>query len=59
MSVRRTVGIALASLVPVWVYALTVEGGPMIALASSACVLLIVGGLYQMFGPHETETDHV
>ncbi|MFD1568720.1 hypothetical protein [Halolamina litorea] len=54
MSARKLIGISLASLVPVWVYALGVSGGVGVGLASTACVLLIVGGLYMMFGPHET-----
>lgn len=44
---------ALGALVPVWLYALGVHGGLTVALASSACVLLIAGSLYLMFGPHD------
>lgn len=53
MSARKLVAIGLAAVVPVWVYALGVSGGLEVAVASTACVLLIVGGLYRMFGPHE------
>jgi predicted phage tail protein len=57
MSARKTAAIALAALVPVWVYALGVSGGVPVAVASSICVLLITGGLYLMFGPHEETPD--
>ncbi|MBP1987051.1 hypothetical protein [Halolamina salifodinae] len=57
MSARRSAAIALAALVPVWVYALTIAGGVTTALTSSICVLLIAGGLYLMFGPHEETRD--
>ena len=57
MSARRSAAIALAALVPVWVYALTIDGGVTVAVASSICVLLITGGLYLMFGPHEGTPD--
>jgi len=54
MSARKLIAIGLASLIPVWVYALGVSGGLEVAIASTACVLLILSGLYVMFGPHET-----
>ncbi|MFW5939685.1 MAG: cytochrome-ba3 oxidase subunit [Halolamina sp.] len=57
MSARRSTAIGLAALVPVWVYALGVEGGIGVAVASTASVLLIVGGLYVMLGPHEEGVD--
>lgn len=53
LSARKLGAIALAAIVPVWVYALGVSGGVTVALASTICVLLIAGGLYLMFGPHE------
>jgi len=55
VSARKLGAIALAALVPVWVYALGVSGGVGVALASTTCVLLIAGGLYLMFGPHGEE----
>lgn len=57
MSARRLIAIGLAALVPVWVYALGIAGGVTVAVASSVCVLLITGGLYLMFGPHEETAD--
>ncbi|NHX36313.1 MULTISPECIES: hypothetical protein [Halolamina] len=54
MSARKLIAIGLAALIPVWVYALGVSGGIVVGLASTACVLLILAGLYMMFGPHET-----
>jgi hypothetical protein len=59
MSARTLIAIGLAAIVPVWLYALRVAGGVEVALASTVCVLLIVGGLYLMFGPHEGETAGV
>ncbi|WP_435116495.1 hypothetical protein [Halolamina sp. C58] len=55
VSARRLAAIGLAALVPVWLYALQVSGGVTVALASTTCVLLVVGGLYVMFGPHDEE----
>lgn len=53
MNPRRATIIALAALVPVWLYALGVHGGLPVAIASSTCVVLITGSLYLMFGPHD------
>lgn len=61
MSARKLIAIGLAAIVPIWVYALGVAGGLEVAVASTVCVLLIVGGLYQMFGPHDdgsVDVDH-
>ena len=55
VSARALAAIGLAAIAPVWLYALQVTGGVTVALASTTCVLLIVGGLYLMFGPHEGE----
>ncbi|WP_049979509.1 hypothetical protein [Halolamina rubra] len=54
MSARTLIAIGLASLIPVWVYALGVSGGVVVGLASTICVLLTLAALYMMFGPHET-----
>jgi len=59
VSARKLIAIALAALVPVWLFALGVSGGVGVALASTACVLLVVAGLYLMFGPHDEESPVV
>ncbi|GAB7013460.1 hypothetical protein [Halolamina salina] len=59
VSARGLAAIGLAALVPVWLYALQISGGVTVALASTTCVLLVVGGLYVMFGPHDDEESVV
>ena len=59
VSARKLIAIALAAIVPVWLYALGVSGGVGVALASTACVLLIVAGLYLLFGPHDEDETAV
>lgn len=60
MSPRRMSIIALVAIIPIWIYALGIAGGVIVGLSSTICVLLVAGGLYLMFGPHEEEhTDGI
>lgn len=59
MSPRRMSIAALGALVPIWVYALGVNGGVPVAVASTACVFLIAGSLYAMLGPHDQPAESV
>jgi len=59
MTPRTLVAISLVALAPVWAYAMLVHGGLYVALASSACVLLVAWTLYTVFGPHEGGGEHV
>jgi hypothetical protein len=54
MSVRKLLAIGLVALIPVWVYALRLNGGVVVGIASTTSVFLALAALYMMFGPHET-----